>query len=284
MWWYDEIHVKDGTSRRRRGRGRESVLYARSGGGAEGRGHMAGIVLISVTVLALCGALFAGVLFAGRKLFLENPRFTVANLDLRSDGTRLSPDHIKEYSGLETGQNLFAVDLREVRRKLELVPLVSRVEIRRKFPDTLIVNVSERTALACLKSDRNAALLAVDREGYVLGPSYSSPKLPVVEGFSEKGLRPGIQVRASEIRDAISLLDIVDSAPDIARHLNILVVNVRDRERLDVRLASGKRLLLAPTRLEWRLQRAAASLQADAQKGGGHMLFDITGDSNVVAQ
>jgi len=283
MWWYDETTLKGDGSRHKRRRSRGPVLYARTGG-HDGHGHMAGIVLVSVTVLALCGAVFTGVLFAGRKLFVQNPRFTITVLDLRSDGTRLSPNHIREYSGLETGQNLFAADLGEIRRKLELVPLVGRVSIRRQFPDTLVVEVSERSALACLKSDRSASLLAVDREGYVLGPVHSSPELPVVEGFAEKGLRPGSQVRAPEIRDAISLLDIVDSTPSIAQHLNIMAVNVRDKERLDVRLASGKRLLLAPGKLEWRLQRAADSLLADMQRGGGHMLFDITGDSNVVAQ
>ncbi len=284
MWWYDD-KILTGPRGGRRRRSRESVLYARSGAVRDGwRGHLAGIALVSVAVIALCGALFAAAMYAGRKLFTENPRFNIAVLDLQSDGTRLSPDHLREYSGLSAGQNLFAVDISEVRRKLELVPLVGRVTVRRSFPDTLEVRVSERSALACLKSDRSAAPLAVDREGYVLGPMYSSPNLPVVEGFSEKGLRPGSQVRAREIRDALSVLDIVDSTPALARHLQIMVVNVRDRDRLDVRLANGKRLLLAPTRLEWRLQRAASSLQADIQKGGSHMLFDVTGDSNVTGQ
>ena len=285
MWWYDDKNLTGPGGGKRRRRSRERTIYARSGTARDGwRGHLAGIALVSVAVIALCGALFAAAVYAGRKLFTENPRFTIAVLDLQSDGSRLSPEHLREYSGLAPGQNLFAVDLAEVRRKLELVPLVGRVSIRRNFPDTLEVRVSERSALACLKSDRNAAPLAVDREGYVLGPFYSSPNLPVVEGYSEKGLRPGSQVRAREIRDALSVLDIVDSTPALARHLQIMVVNVRDRERLDVRLVNGKRLLLAPTRLEWRLQRAASSLQADIQKGGSHMLFDVTGDSNVTGQ
>ncbi len=282
MWWHDEkpITVRRRHANRRRPT-REPILLVNARLAEkrqEWRHRISTIVLVTVTVLALAWGAMVGTQHLVRVLFTENDQFVITELDCASDpGGRLKTSHITEYAGLKKGMNLFGVDLDAVRENLESVPLVSSVEVRRQLPDTLVVRVTERMALARLGSRRSKLPLAVDREGYVLGPSSVSPSLPAITGFGKSVLRPGNHIRASEIRDAIQVLDICDSTR-LSQYIAISSIDVAHPEFMDLRLSNAERVLLARKELDWRLRQVAAILQTSQQVGRSVAMIDATGE------
>lgn len=223
----------------------------------------AGPVLIAV--LAVPAAMIWGVIIGVRALahasLAGNELFTLRQYELHSDG-RLTPALIREYAALpEEGVNVFALDLRAIRERLERVPRVRSATTALRLPDTLVIHVVERAAIAHVHIEGRPFMLAVDRMGHVLGPSSALPHLPVIEGVRQPGLGPGGVVTDAAARDALSLLDLCDRTP-IGRRLQISRIAVSDSDRMDVRLAGGEHVWMPRHGVERKLRELMSILWA----------------------
>jgi cell division septal protein FtsQ len=235
------------------------------------------ILLIGLGGLGVAAAF--GFRELGAWLFSRNPRFTIreGGLDLQSTG-RLQYAHLRDYARLAEGMNLFALDLDEVRNNLLGVPLIKSAQVERLLPDRLRVRVSERVAVARLVAD-NGFQFAVDREGVVLGPSSRGPTLPLLAGVHEPGLSPGTLIRASRFQDALETIEHCESA-GLGRYFRLGQISIEPEDYLDVKLASGTRVLLGRLNLRWRLDQLALILQDATSKRKAVVSVDLTVDSN----
>ena len=77
---------------------------------------------------------------------------------------------------------LVAIDPAAARRRLEALGWVREATVERRFPDTVMVRLQERTPLALWQ--RNGKLVVVDREGVVIGGARPErfASLPVIVG------------------------------------------------------------------------------------------------------
>jgi hypothetical protein len=142
--WYDDPFVKFKSRKRRNRRvrrpSREPILMvnARMLDRRRERMQRAGTLFLCVGALLATGWLTVqGGWFFGRLLFSRNPLYTVQHYDVYSDGRRIPAALILEFAELTEGVNLFAVDLRDVRMKLEDVSLFHRALVERIVPDTM---------------------------------------------------------------------------------------------------------------------------------------------------
>lgn len=286
MWWYDDRPLvgkrtmEKRTARRRRG-GKDLNIEARiTGQSKKGRRRFGVLISITVVVAGLIWLALMGTQTLAKFLFTDNEEYLIRRFELHSDG-RLKPWHIREYAGLKEGQNLFAVDLERIRRDLESVPLVSDAEVCRRLPDTLVVKVKERVALARLGVGNDTDCnLAVDRQGYVLGPNSASSVLPVITGFSQDGLRPGSYIRSPAVGKALEVLDACMELP-AARQLKIQTLDVRNADYLELRLSRGERVLLGKDEIAPRLRKVATIIDACNKMGRVPDLIDVTGDAQI---
>src|SRR5258708_7839057 len=70
------------------------------------------------------------------RLVYENKAFALQELDLQTDGV-IAVEQLRRWAGVQSGQNLFALDLARVKRNLELVPLIQCASVERILPRTL---------------------------------------------------------------------------------------------------------------------------------------------------
>ena len=68
--------------------------------------------------------------WALQRFVYGNDAYAIRRIELRHHG-RLLPDQIRRWAGVETGQNLLAVDLDRVRHDLEMIPWVERLRWKR---------------------------------------------------------------------------------------------------------------------------------------------------------
>jgi len=163
------------------------------------------------------------------------------------------------------------------------VPIIEKVVVRRELPDTLVIQVTERQALAQLDKQGNYIPLALDHEGYVLGPSSRTPNLPVISGVRQAGLRPGSYLDTIEVRHALDVLNTCDTSR-LGKYLDIREIKVNNPDFMELKLGMGARVLLAPDEVEQRLRKVVALLQASAQKGVVPLVIDATGSNNYPVQ
>ncbi|MBW7908792.1 MAG: FtsQ-type POTRA domain-containing protein [Kiritimatiellae bacterium] len=241
----------------RRSGNRSSILEVSARGGKQGsdRAHKVGALLLVLLVVGvIVWAAVSGVALAGTHLFAENERFTIQRIDAVSTGV-LTPSHLREYAKVSDGMNLFAINIGNVCRNLERAPRVKKAEVRRELPDTLVIRVQERTAIARMLEGAHGMPVEVDSEGYILG---LSPKasLPLITGASERGLAPGSVIRDEKTLDALRVLELSERMRrgDLLRFQSI---NVSKADALELVLDTGGRVLLGRDQLKWRLERLA---------------------------
>jgi cell division septal protein FtsQ len=178
---------------RRKNRSREGLLRAAVRSGERRRTVRRRVVAALVTLIGL-PALAVGLWWGGHQawlgMFAENPFFEIKRIEITTDGM-LGVGDVQEYARVRPGLNLFAVRPQDVRAALLTVPVIADAQVGRRLPDGLVIEVTERIAVARLGRPGAGSTLAVDATGHVLGPSSVRVSLPVVLGVRDVGLRPG---------------------------------------------------------------------------------------------
>lgn len=239
------------------------------------------MTIIGMALAALAGlgwVSYVGLSMAGRTLFTENPRFLIRQWDLKSNGI-LTPVHIKEYSQLSESDNLFAIDLSAVQRRLESVAIIKSAQISRRMPDTLVIRVQERLAVARLGPE-NRVPLAVDRDGHILGPSSVTPQLPSIVGLRQPGLKPGVTVTDPLFSDALRLLEWCDQAA-VSPVFRVRAVQIGNAEQLEITLSDGARVLIDRLHMEARLNELVQIIKSDKNAGRLAKRINMTGEPHI---
>ena len=270
---------------RRKNRPRETLLRAAARSGERRRA-------IRRRVLALLGvclgvpALAVGLYWGGHQawlgMFAENPFFEIRRIDVTTDGM-LGVADIQEHAQVRPGLNLFAVRPQDIRAALLAVPVIADAQVGRRLPDGLVIEVTERIAVARLGRPGAGSPLAVDATGHVLGPSSVRISLPVVLGVRDVGLRPGDVVADALLKDALAILEICNNEK-MRAVLAVASVDVGNEERIEVGLASGERVLLSRDRMRDKLWQLREMLKEARRRCLALATYDMTVDRNYVGR
>jgi len=248
------------------------------------------MVLLVVVGLALLGWLL--VFELGGALFWRNPRFTVRKVEVRSDGPMIDAQHVREYTGLREGINLFSMRIGRLRRDfLVKTPHARNIVFTRRLPDRIVVAVQERETLARLGRWGH---LGVDREGRVFSVRGAARELPVLSGFPAGRLMPGTQVDAAVMR-GVEAIEACRRAP-AGNTVRLSVIDVAAAEHVELYLVGGERIKLswdgmgastaqARAALEHKLELVAKAMQSAQARGKRIATLDMTfGDHYMPSQ
>ncbi len=138
------------------------------------------VVTLQVGVLAV---LSVATLWAGYARVMASDRLKVGRVEVR--GSRfLSEGEVRELLGPAVGENILGIDINSLKGRLRSSPWVAEATVRRTLPDTLQVDIRERTPVALAEAD---GLYLMDGEGTLIelfGPRTAGFDLPIVRGLS----------------------------------------------------------------------------------------------------
>jgi cell division septal protein FtsQ len=231
-----------------------------------------------LSVIVLFGA-YLLLSYAGSLFFSRNPHFELKHVIMSSDG-RLTPSQLMEYGGVERGVNLFSIDLDPLRKNLEGVALIESVHIQRRLPDTLIVRVSERVAVAQVSWKWRAPCFLIDHEGVVLPPTRAGQALPMIEGLKLDQLRPGEMLSDSGVQYVLELLDASRSMGPSS--IEFERFDLRYPDYINAVLADGVSARFPRHSADNRIVRLAATLQMARERGQRIKTADLTPDGRNV--
>lgn len=185
---------------------------------------------------------------AWSNMFRNNDRFILTRFNVESAGgsgwwhgkeedvlRQLSSygDDPQDLIRISVGStNLFSLDLAKIRKKLEQVPEIESVKVRRILPNTLSISITERTPVAVL-GKRNSFLL-VDQEGVVIRRSRSlkiTGMIPVIYGY--KGPAPAPGAVFEELKPSLEFIRLSRTSYG---ELKIVLINCAARDYLVMRL------------------------------------------------
>jgi cell division protein FtsQ len=140
------------------------------------------LILLSEVVAGLLVALFATWGAYSRVMAAE--RLKVAHLEVRGSHF-LSEADVRDLLGPALGENILSLDIAELTSRLRSSPWVAGATVARSLPDTLRVQVRERTPLALAEVER---LYLMDGDGVLIdvyGPRTAGFDLPIVRGLAK---------------------------------------------------------------------------------------------------
>lgn len=160
-------------------------------------------VLAAVVVLALVGGAVWALWFSS---LLSVRSVRIEGLDTLREG------QVRRAARVDLGSPLVSVDLGAIRARVAALAPVADVEVSRKWPDEVVVDVTERVPLAVI--DIGGKLHGLDKEGVVfLDYAQAPPGLPRVEtpsGTSAQALREAARVVAALPASLTRLVDHVE--------------------------------------------------------------------------
>lgn len=180
------------------------------------RNHRLLVVASKVLLVALaCAALIIGVRYGSKQLFFENPDYQLSKIEVVTDGT-LQREQVLQAAELREGVNIFTVNLGRVQELLEQLPQVDQVQVVRKMPAEIGIQIVERKPVAWITSAKeiidpfasDVAFLA-DARGVLMKEKKLLPEylgLPVIVGCTGESLDAGKTVSSFEAKAALELL------------------------------------------------------------------------------
>ncbi len=105
---------------------------------------------------------------------------------------KLNKDYIKEKTNINNSDNIFLIDLNQIKTILENETYIKTANIKRKFPDKLIINIEERKGRISYNYKYKKYL--IDFEGVLLEEIKKSEDLFVIESKIETNTKIGEKI------------------------------------------------------------------------------------------
>jgi cell division septal protein FtsQ len=155
------------------------------------------VIQLQRVVLVLRNALFIAVVaiagFWAYRQTQSDARFAVRHIEI-AGAVHTQRAAIEAITQRYVGLNLFKIDIGRVQNDLHSLAWIQRIAIEKKVPDTLKINVVERTPVALAMLD--GTLRYVDAGGVICGdlsPSVGDTDLPIVRDASGPDLVRAVQ-------------------------------------------------------------------------------------------
>jgi cell division protein FtsQ len=112
--------------------------------------------------------------------FMYSNDFSISSVEVR--GANLGDSAEVALVAGAIGESIFRIDAGHVAQRVAVLPYVERVTVETRFPDRVVVIVTERIPVIIWESAGQRQL--VDERGHVIGPALSSV-LPVIAGSGD---------------------------------------------------------------------------------------------------
>ncbi len=175
--------------------------------------------------------------------------------------TAYTTKKIVEKSGITIGDNLFKVDEEEISQQIsKQLPYIKSATIKRELPDTIVIEVEETKAVACIKN--NKTYVVIDSNGKVLEKAATQlkEKLPVIKNVTTKTVEEGsiIELDNKKRNDTLpQLLSAIEKAEldslteidlknvnDIKiKYDNRIILKIGNLTNIEKKLARGKKAI-----------------------------------------
>jgi len=162
--------------------------------------------------------------------------FNVKSIEVTGN-KKLSSNEIIRASLCNKGENILKVNTRKGEESIKRLSYIKDCQIRRKFPNKIVIQVEERKEVALIPSLNSIAL--IDKEGQVLAIERDSNnlQLPKIIGLGEIEIEVGDNV-FNKVK-----IENIEQFIDIANQLDLLskmeYINFSDTKNITFRINEG---------------------------------------------
>ena len=186
-------------------------------------------------IFLLIGIIAGGITFA-----LTSPIFNIKDISVENNVT-IPSDTIISLSGLKTGENIFKFYKANIIEQIKENPYVENVEIHRKFPSTVQINITERVATYSIEYMGKYAY--INSQGYILEISEDSKGMPIIQGVTtnEDDIKPGNRLNNEDLKRLEQVIRIMDASKGAGLDTQVTSIDISDENEYSIYLNEEKK-------------------------------------------
>ena len=197
------------------------------------------------------------------------PLFNIKNIEVVGN-TKLSEDKIIDLSGISDSVNLFKLDKASVKKAIKENAYVENVEINRKFPNKVIIDIKEREAKYMLQFADS--YVYINNQGYMLEISNEKIQVPIIVGFTTdlSNIKPGNRINVDDLQKMNMVIKIFETAKTSGIGDLITKIDISNSKNYTIGLeGEGKKVYLGDcSDLNTRIIYLKAILDANQGRSG----------------
>ena len=162
--------------------------------------------VVKASPLLLMGAIGFGIFWGIRQNLYADPGFLVQFVAVSPEGS-LSPKDLQSLEKRFLNQNLFKIPIHKVAREIEQNPRIRQARVLREFPNTVRIEISERTPFVQIRFEPKGLYDVASEDGTVLETSTTrNGNLLLVESYeTERRPQVGKEVNLPGFKEGIRL-------------------------------------------------------------------------------
>ena len=210
---------------------------------------------------------------------ISTPAFEIKEIVVRGC-KELTEKEILSYAAVKPSQNLLAVNLGTIARRIEAHPWVKEVSVGREFPDRLVIDLQERTAVALVKSETGFSLMDLDGVTFKKLEKNDEVDIPVLNGC-----HPG-DSESQLFAKSLELLRYLSQSHEFPTIRNVAEIHGHDVFGLSLFTDRGLCIRLGFDSYENKLKRLN-TVMADLERRNmklGFLLIDLNDPAKVTVQ
>jgi len=235
--------------------------------------------LLRAALLLGVVAVISAVMIFGYNFTISSPFFQTKEIVVRGC-KELTEKEVLTLAGIRPSQSLLAINMGTIARRIEANPWVKEVIVGREFPNRIIIEVHERTAIALIKRDSGFSLLDIDGVAFKNLEKNDEINIPVLNGCHSEGSDSVLFTKSLE------LLKYLSTSKEFPTIRNIAEIHGNDVFGLSLFTDSGLCIRLGFDNYENKLKRLIPII-ADLERRNmnlGFLLVDLNDPAKITVQ
>lgn len=197
------------------------------------------------------------------------PLFNIKHIEVVGNN-KLSEDKIIALSGINDSINLFKLDEGTIKNAIKENAYVENVEVNRKFPNKVVIDIKEREAKYMLQFADS--YVYINNQGYMLEISNEKIEVPIIVGFTTdlSNIKPGNRIKVDDLQKMNMVIKIFETAKTSEIGHLITKIDISNSKNYTIGLESeGKTVYLGDcSDLNTRIIYLKAILDANQGRSG----------------
>ena len=180
------------------------------------------------------------ILIGGGIFFLLSPFFNIKNIEIIGN-QKLINEEIISLSQVKIDENTFKLVKSNVKKNIKQNAYVENVNVKRKLPDTITIEIEERTPTYMISFAN--AYAYINNQGYFLEISKEKIELPILTGFltEEEDILEGSRLCLEDLERLDDVLQIMKSATSNGIANLVTKINIANKQNYILELEDEKK-------------------------------------------
>ena len=216
-------------------------------------------------VIIILLLLLAGMGLLGYHLFNITAIDFTGNIEKKAD-------YLRNLSGVAIGTNIFKIDDKTVKTNLEKDPYIKFIQVKKNYPDKIVIEIKERVPAALIQVEKSYLLL--DEEGFILKilKDKNGVTYPLLSGIDSANSSVGKQISFADEAQKLALQTILSEIYKNKINTLIATIDILSINNIKMTTATGIAINFGDfeeteKKIQW-IKGALAYCEKEGKKGG----------------